>query len=107
MAECCDITCSMVPGPPGKKTHLLRHFILKTIILSRQARDKHGESTQKEMRFLIEMEAVALGPEGIVSGLHPGSVYIDHTTTSPVLIDAVCAHPHARTPICNTHMLVC
>eukprot|EP01046_Picozoa_sp_COSAG06_P039705 COSAG06_NODE_4727_length_3951_cov_2.075897_2_plen_169_part_00 len=40
--------------PEGKHTHLLRHFILKRIILARQARDKHRESTQKEMvRFLV------------------------------------------------------
>jgi hypothetical protein len=32
----------------GKKTHILFHFmILKLIILPRQARDKHRESTQK------------------------------------------------------------
>ena len=37
----------------GEKTHLLRcHLILKMIILPRQARDKLGESAQKEMRFL-------------------------------------------------------
>ena len=60
-----------------------------------------GKALKKEMRFLIEMEAVALGPEGIVSGLRPGSVYIDHTTTSPVLIDAVCARPPAHTPTCK------
>ena len=38
----------------GKKTHLLRHFILKIIILPRQARDKHGESTQKERRVFLQ-----------------------------------------------------
>ena len=31
--------------------YLLRHFILKMIFLPRQARDRHRESTQKEMRF--------------------------------------------------------
>jgi hypothetical protein len=31
----------------------LRHFDIKMIILPRQARDKHRESTQKEARFLI------------------------------------------------------
>jgi hypothetical protein len=30
-----------------RKRHFLRHFILKMIILPRQARDKHRESTQK------------------------------------------------------------
>jgi hypothetical protein len=32
---------------PVRKRAFLRHFILKTIILPRQARDKHRESTQK------------------------------------------------------------
>ena len=34
---------------PGKKTRLVRHFCIKTIILPRQARDKHSQSTQKQM----------------------------------------------------------
>jgi hypothetical protein len=34
-----------------KKRHLLRNFILEMIVLSRQARDKHRESTQKKTRF--------------------------------------------------------
>jgi hypothetical protein len=40
-------------GCQVRQTHLLRHFILKMIVLPRQARDKHRESTQNEMRFLI------------------------------------------------------
>ena len=32
----------------GKKAHLLRHLILQTIILPRQARDQHRDRTQKE-----------------------------------------------------------
>ena len=40
-------------GCQVRQTHLLRHFILKMIVLPRQARDKHKESTQNEMRFLI------------------------------------------------------
>lgn len=35
------------------------------------------------------MEAVALGEEGIVAGLRPGSIYIDLTTTSPTSIELV------------------
>ena len=36
----------------GKETRvLLRHLYIKVIILPRQARDKHRESTQKRMRF--------------------------------------------------------
>ena len=41
-----SVCCSSV-----RKTHLSRHFTLKLIILQRQARDKHRESTQKEMRW--------------------------------------------------------
>lgn len=37
----------------------------------------------------VEMEAVALGTDGIVAGLRHNTIYIDHTTTSPALIDAV------------------
>jgi glycine cleavage system aminomethyltransferase T len=37
-------------GALGKETRL-RHFILKVIILPRQAQDKRRESTQKETRF--------------------------------------------------------
>ena len=37
-----------------KKRHFLRHLCIKCIILPRQARDKHRETTQKkEWRFLI------------------------------------------------------
>jgi hypothetical protein len=35
-----------------RQTRLLRHFILKMIILPRQSRDKHRESTQKKDAFL-------------------------------------------------------
>ena len=36
-----------------RKRHFLRHFILKMIVLPRQARDKHRENSQKEwLRFL-------------------------------------------------------
>lgn len=37
----------------------------------------------------VEMQAVALGVDGIVAGLRPNAIYIDHTTTSPTLIEAV------------------
>ena len=32
-----------------------------------------------------EMEPVTLGPDGILEGARPGTVYIDHTTNSPLL----------------------
>ena len=36
-----------------------------------------------------EMEAVSLGPNGVVDGLKPGTVFIDHTTNSPETVRAV------------------
>ena len=36
-----------------------------------------------------EMEAVALGKDGIVEGIRPGTIYIDHTTNSPMLVRKV------------------
>ena len=35
----------------GQKTPFLRHLYIKYMILPRQARDKHRESTQKRMAF--------------------------------------------------------
>lgn len=43
-----------------------------------------------------EMHAVTLGPRGIVEGLRPGSVYIDHTTNSPEVVREVGAAIAAR-----------
>ena len=45
-----------------RKRIFLRHFILKTIVLPRQARDKHKESTQKEM-FCFVLQGVDLYSE--------------------------------------------
>jgi 3-hydroxyisobutyrate dehydrogenase len=36
-----------------------------------------------------EMEQVCLGPDGIVAGLKPGALYIDHTTNAPALVRRV------------------
>jgi 3-hydroxyisobutyrate dehydrogenase-like beta-hydroxyacid dehydrogenase len=36
-----------------------------------------------------EMEAVCLGPDGIVGLLQPGALYIDHTTNAPALVRRV------------------
>ena len=33
-----------------------------------------------------EMEAVCLGPGGLVAALKPGALYIDHTTNAPSLV---------------------
>src|SRR5213079_359754 len=38
-----------------------------------------------------EMEAVCLGPTGLVANLKPGALYIDHTTNAPSLV----RHVHA------------
>ena len=48
-----------------------------------------------------EMHAVALGPGGLVEGLRPSSVYIDHTTNSPEVVRQVGAVVAAR----QAHML--
>eukprot|EP01046_Picozoa_sp_COSAG06_P025148 COSAG06_NODE_2096_length_7603_cov_8.520656_6_plen_198_part_00 len=44
----------------GKKPPLLRHFILKTIVLPRQARGKHSESTQKESGVFVQERGLSL-----------------------------------------------
>ena len=44
----------------------------------------------------IEMEQVALGPKGILEGIRRGSLYIDHTTNSPLLVRRVHAALQAR-----------
>src|SRR6266849_3832493 len=36
-----------------------------------------------------EMEQVTLGPKGILEGVRPGALYIDHTTNSPLLVRRV------------------
>jgi hypothetical protein len=42
-------------GRPGQKRHFLRcHLSIKGIILPRQARDKHRESTQKRLLFFLQ-----------------------------------------------------
>jgi 3-hydroxyisobutyrate dehydrogenase-like beta-hydroxyacid dehydrogenase len=43
-----------------------------------------------------EMEHVALGPAGIVEAMRPDSLYIDHTTNSPLLVRRVHATLAAR-----------
>jgi 3-hydroxyisobutyrate dehydrogenase len=37
----------------------------------------------------VEMEAVCLGPAGIIAHLKPGALYIDHTTNAPFLVRRV------------------
>ena len=44
---------SEYPEIKVKNRVVLRHFMLKTIILPRQARDKHRESTQKRGAFFL------------------------------------------------------
>ena len=43
-----------------------------------------------------EMESVALGEDGLASGLRPGTVYVDHTTNSPALVRRVHDEMQAR-----------
>jgi len=44
----------------------------------------------------IEMEQVALGAQGILEGIRPGALYIDHTTNSPLLVRRVHGALQAR-----------
>ena len=48
-----------------------------------------------------EMEAAALGPQGVVQGIRPGAIYIDHTTNSPEVVRKVGAAVKER----KAHML--
>jgi 3-hydroxyisobutyrate dehydrogenase len=48
-----------------------------------------------------EMEAVCLGPGGLVANLQPGALYIDHTTNAPSLV----RHVHALLAQKNIAML--
>jgi 3-hydroxyisobutyrate dehydrogenase len=43
-----------------------------------------------------EMQQVCLGPRGVVAGLQPGALYIDHTTNAPHLVRLVHATLAAR-----------
>jgi hypothetical protein len=47
----CSYDNSCANPRDGEKTSFLRHLHIKCIILPRQARDKHRESTQKRMRW--------------------------------------------------------
>jgi hypothetical protein len=51
-----------------RKTAFLSHFYIKTIILPRQARDKHRESTQKKMPFFAPASAGATVLVSILQG---------------------------------------
>jgi 3-hydroxyisobutyrate dehydrogenase len=44
----------------------------------------------------VEMEQVVLGPQGIIEGIQPGALYLDHTTNSPLLVRRVHAALQAR-----------
>jgi 3-hydroxyisobutyrate dehydrogenase len=48
-----------------------------------------------------EMQAVALGPRGILERIQPGAVYIDHTTNAPAVVRHVGTMLEAR----RAHML--
>ena len=43
-----------------------------------------------------EMQAVILGPRGVLESVQPGAVVIDHTTNSPAVVREVGAVVHAR-----------
>ena len=44
----------------------------------------------------LEMEAAAIGPQGLVNGIRPGAIYIDHTTNSPETVKKVGAAVRER-----------
>lgn len=48
-----------------------------------------------------DVEAVALGADGLIAGIRPGSVYVDLTTSSPALIRRI----HARFDEKGAHVL--
>jgi len=48
-----------------------------------------------------EMEAVCLGPSGLIASLEPGALYIDHTTNAPSLV----RHVHTLLAQNNVAML--
>eukprot|EP01046_Picozoa_sp_COSAG06_P014332 COSAG06_NODE_887_length_11768_cov_28.624732_6_plen_125_part_00 len=54
------------PSPGKRKTPLLRHCILKSFILPRQAQDKHRENGQKETRFPYYRYANDLGSRAVL-----------------------------------------
>ena len=58
-----------------KKTHLLRPSILKTIILPRQARDKHRENTQKERLCVFLLVDVPTSLPGLSFHAHISWLY--------------------------------
>jgi 3-hydroxyisobutyrate dehydrogenase-like beta-hydroxyacid dehydrogenase len=63
---------------------------------SPRAAAAHSEIVATCLPGPSEMEAVALGPDGILEGLAAGAVYIDHTTNSPRLIRQIDAVVRAR-----------
>jgi hypothetical protein len=71
-----------------RKTHLLRHFVLKTIVLPRQARDKHREnSTQKErlLRVFAGADFEVMSINGYTTSRVSGGVTVTVTVTgSPI-----------------------
>jgi hypothetical protein len=72
-----------------QKTPFLRHVYIKTIILPRQARDKHRESTQKKEAFFagcfIEQDKSALAPcnDNVTSTTPPVEMTLDFADDIP------------------------
>eukprot|EP01046_Picozoa_sp_COSAG06_P018348 COSAG06_NODE_1275_length_10046_cov_4.285915_5_plen_153_part_00 len=69
-----------------RKPVLLRHFILKTISLPRQARDKHREISKRERRFPTAAGAIARGgaAEGARAG--PPRLFLSFTWYTSFLV---------------------
>jgi hypothetical protein len=76
----------------GKETHvILRHCIPKTIILPRQARDKHTESSKRERRFLILIANISGGEEA--------TTLAANTLMAPNSDSGIFGNPVRKTPL--------
>ena len=67
-----------------RKTHLLRHLMLKMIILPRQARDKHSRETQKRDAFFrrLQMNGMKGSDSDILQSNVLDSYVDDHSSVS-------------------------
>ena len=75
----------------GEKTARFVHFLLKMIILPRQARDKHRESTQKRRRFLAARMKASAPSCDLVTAAPVVGYFLDHANWAQL-------HPPAPPP---------
>eukprot|EP01046_Picozoa_sp_COSAG06_P010501 COSAG06_NODE_574_length_14079_cov_6.802504_17_plen_98_part_00 len=65
-----------------RNTHLLRHVVLTTIILPRQARVKHSENSKKEMLLLLLLLLLLLACFTLTRGDRSSSTSFERAATS-------------------------